>query len=155
MEIKVLAHGNTSPEKVKMFHNTAKFYAKYLNIQNFKYKVYICLAPKLRERDGNNGICSMTGSKEISIALDSQLVLPQMLMTLAHEMVHAKQYVRGQYRSELSRNGKLRKLWLGKPYSVSYLKRPWEREAFRREGELACALLDKVAQKAKKSKRVG
>lgn len=132
-----------------MFYNTAKFYAKYLNIDKFKYKVYVCLAPKLRERDGNNGVCGKTGDKEISIAVDSALALPQMLMTLAHEMVHVKQYVRGQYRGELSRNGKMKRIWLGKSYSVAYHKRPWEREAFRREGELACALLDNVVQKAK------
>jgi hypothetical protein len=150
MKIEILAHGNTKPEKVKLFHNTAKFYAKYLNILDFKYKVYICIAPKLRQRDGNNGICSKTGDKEISIAVDSALALPQMLMTLAHEMAHAKQYVRGQYRGELSRNGKMKRIWLGKSYSVAYLKRPWEKEAFRREGELACALLDNVTQKAKK-----
>jgi hypothetical protein len=155
MEIKVLAHGNTSPEKVKMFYKTAKFYTKYLNIQEFKYKVYICLAPKMRQKDGNNGICSRTGDREITIAVDSALQLPQMLMTLAHEMVHAKQYVRGQYRGEWSRNGKMRKIWLGKQYSVAYLKRPWEREAFRREGELVCALIENVTQKAKKSKKVG
>lgn len=150
MKIEILSHGNTSPEKVQMFQKTAKFYAKYLNIEKFKYKVYICIAPKLRERDGNNGICSKTGPKEISIAVDSALALPQLLMTLAHEMVHAKQYIRGQYRGELSRNGKMKRIWLGKSYSVSYLKRPWEKEAFRREGELACALLDNVIQKSKK-----
>jgi hypothetical protein len=155
MEIKILAHGNTSTEKVLLLQKTVKFYAKYLNIISFKYKVYICMAPKLRQRDGNNGVCAKTGDKEISIAVDSALALPQMLMTLAHEMVHAKQYVRGQYRGELSRNGKAKRIWLGKQYTVAYLKRPWEREAFRREGELACALLDSIAQKAKKSKRIG
>lgn len=133
-----------------MFQKTAKFYIKYLNIEKFKYKVYICIAPKLRERDGNNGVCAKTGPKEISIAVDSALALPQLLMTLAHEMVHAKQYVRGQYRGELSRNGKMKRIWLGKQYSVAYLNRPWEKEAFRREGELACALLDNVIQKSKK-----
>jgi hypothetical protein len=153
MKIEILSHGNTSPEKVQMFQNTAKFYAKYLNIEKFKYKVYICIAPKLRERDGNNGVCAKTGPKEISIAVDSALALPQLLMTLAHEMVHAKQYVRGQYRGELSRNGKMKRIWLGKQYSVSYLKRPWEKEAFRREGELACALLDELTQKAKRAKK--
>lgn len=136
-----------------MFQKTAKFYAKYLNILDFKYKVYICIAPKLRQRDGNNGVCAMTGHKEISVAVDSALALPQMLMTLAHEMVHVKQYVRGQYRGELSRNGKMKRIWLGKTYSVAYLKRPWEKEAFRREGELACALLDNVIQKAKRRKK--
>jgi len=35
------------------------------------------------------------------------------------------------------------------------LKRPWEREAFRRESELVNALLDELIQKSKKSKRVG
>jgi hypothetical protein len=152
MEIKILAHGNTNPDKVIMVEKTVKFYAKYLNITSFKYKVYVCLAPKLRQKDGNNGICSRTGDKEISIAVDSALALPQLLMTLAHEMVHAKQYVRGQYRGEMSRNGKMKRIWLGKPVSVAYLKRPWEREAFRREGELAMALMSTVAQKSKKSK---
>lgn len=152
MEIKILAHGNTNPDKVIMVEKTVKFYAKYLNITSFKYKVYVCLAPKLRQKDGNNGICSRTGDKEISIAVDSALALPQLLMTLAHEMVHAKQYVRGQYRGEMSRNGKMKRIWLGKPVSVVYLKRPWEREAFRREGELAMALMSTVAQKSKKSK---
>ena len=153
MEIKILAHGNTNPDKVIMVEKTVKFYAKYLNITGFKYKVYVCLAPKLRQKDGNNGICSRTGDKEISIAVDSALALPQMLMTLAHEMVHAKQYVRGQYRGEISRNGKAKRIWLGKQYTVTYLKRPWELEAFRREGELACALLDNVIQKAKRRKK--
>ena len=106
----------------------------------------------MRENDGNNGVCAKTGEKEISIAVDSQLDFPQMLITLAHEMVHAKQYVRGQYRSELSRNGRMKKIWLGKQYSVAYMKRPWEIEAFSREGELAVALVDTVARKAKKQK---
>lgn len=155
MEIEILAHGNTTPSKVQMLQKTVKFYAKYLNITKFKYKVYICMAPKLSQRDGNNGICSKTGDKEISIAVDSALALPQMLMTLAHEMVHAKQYMRGQYRGELSRNGKVKRIWLGKQYTVEYLKRPWEQEAFRRESELVIALFDNVARNAKKSKRVG
>jgi hypothetical protein len=67
-------------------------------------------------------------------------------------MVHAKQYVRGQYRGEWSRNGKAKRFWLGKQYSVAYMKRPWEREAFGRELELVQALLESVAQKAKKQK---
>ena len=108
----MLAHGNTSPEKVELLYKVAKFYAKHLNIQNFNYKVYVCFAPNMREKDGNNGVCSKTGDREISIAIDSKLKLPQVLQTLAHEMVHAKQYVRGQYRGELSRNGKMRRIWL-------------------------------------------
>lgn len=155
MEIEILAHGNTSQSRIELLTKASTFYAKYLNIQNFNYKVLVVSAPNLRKHDGNNGICSKTGDKEITIAVDSTLALPQLLMTLAHEMVHTKQYIRGQYRGELSRNGRMKKIWLGKQYSVAYLKRPWEREAFRREGELVFALLDKVARKIKKSKKVG
>lgn len=151
MKIEVLAHGNTNPEKVLLLYKTAKFYAKYLNLTNFKYTIYVCSAPNLRKRDRNNGVASKTDDKEITIAVDSQLQLPQMLMTLAHEMVHAKQYMRGQYKAELSRNGKHKRFWLGKQYSVSYMKRPWEREAFRREGELVEALINSVAQKASRA----
>lgn len=151
MRIKVLAHGNTNPEKVLLLYKTARFYAKHLNISNSKYNLYVCTAANLRKHDGNNGVASKTGSKEITIAVDSQLQLPQMLLTLAHEMVHAKQYVRGHYRAEPSRNGKHKRFWLGKQYSVVYHKRPWEKEAFRREGELVCALIENVTQKAKKN----
>ena len=151
MKIEVLAHGNTNPEKVLLLYKTAKFYAKYLNLDKFKYQLYVCSAPNLRKHDGNNGVASKTGDKEITVVVDSKLELPQMLMTLAHEMVHAKQYIRGQYRATLSRNGKFKKFWLGKQYSVAYLKRPWEREAFRREGELVNALLESVTQKMSKT----
>jgi hypothetical protein len=147
MKIEVLAHGNTNPEKVLLLYKTAKFYAKYLNLNKSKYNLIVCSAPNLRKRDGNNGVASKTGEKEITVVVDSQLKLPQMLLTLAHEMVHAKQYIRGHYKSTLSRNGKHKKLWLGKQYSVVYHKRPWEREAFRREGELVNALLESVTQK--------
>jgi hypothetical protein len=146
MKIEVLAHGNTNPEKIILLYKTARFYAKYLNLSKSKYTIMVCSAPNLRKHDGNNGVASKTGIKEITVVVDSQLKLPQMLMTLAHEMVHAKQYIRGHYKATVSRNGKLKKLWLGKQYSVVYHKRPWEREAFRREGELVNALLENVTQ---------
>lgn len=151
MKIEVLAHGNTNPEKVLLLYKTAKFYAKYLNLNKSKYTILVCSAPNLRKHDGNNGVASKTGDKEVTIAVDSTLQLPQMLMTLAHEMVHAKQYIRGHYKATVSRNGKLKKLWLGKQYSVVYHKRPWEREAFRREGELVNALLESVTQSMSKT----
>jgi hypothetical protein len=151
MKIEVLAHGNTNPEKIILLYKTARFYAKYLNLSKSKYTIMVCSAPNLRKHDGNNGVASKTGPKEITVVVDSQLKLPQMLMTLAHEMVHAKQYIRGHYKATVSRNGKLKKLWLGKQYSVVYHKRPWEREAFRREGELVNALLESVAQKMSKT----
>lgn len=151
MKIEVLAHGNTNPEKIILLYKTARFYAKYLNLTKSNYTIMVCSAPNLRKHDGNNGVASKTGDKEVTIAVDSTLQLPQMLLTLAHEMVHAKQYIRGHYKAKPSRNGKVKRFWLGKQYSVVYHKRPWEIEAFRREGELVEALIENVAQKSNRS----
>jgi len=153
MEFKIIAHGNTGKDRIDLLHKSAKFYAQYLNIIDFKYTVTICNTPNLRELAGNNGSAGKTGNKEITILIDSKLKLPQLLITLAHEMIHAKQYVRGQFRGDFSPSGKIKGFWLGKKYVVDYLNRPWEIEAFRRETELALALLETVVQKAKKKKR--
>ena len=154
MKFEIIAHGNTSQGRIDLLKNSARFYAKKLNLLNLDYKVLIYSEPNLRKNDGNNGTACKTGQKEITIMVDSKLKLPYMLITLAHEMVHAKQYIRGQYRAEWARNGKVKKLWLGKTYSVAYLKRPWELEAFRREGELALALIEAVVQKKQKKKSI-
>ena len=154
MKFEIIAHVNTSQGRIDLLKNSARFYAKKLNLLNLDYKVLIYSEPNLRKNDGNNGTACKTGQKEITIMVDSKLKLPYMLITLAHEMVHAKQYIRGQYRAEWARNGKVKKLWLGKTYSVAYLKRPWELEAFRREGELALALIEAVVQKKQKKKSI-
>ena len=154
MKFEIIAHGTTSQGRIDLLKNSARFYAKKLNLLNLDYKVLIYSEPNLRKNDGNNGTACKTGQKEITIMVDSKLKLPYMLITLAHEMVHAKQYIRGQYRAEWARNGKVKKLWLGKTYSVAYLKRPWELEAFRREGELALALIEAVVQKKQKKKSI-
>jgi len=154
MKFEIIAHGNTSQGRIDLLKNSARFYAKKLNLLNLDYNVLIYSEPNLRKNDGNNGTACKTDQKEITIMVDSKLKLPHMLITLAHEMVHAKQYIRGQYRAEWARNGKVKKLWLGKTYSVAYLKRPWELEAFRKEGELALALIEAVVQKKQKKKSI-
>lgn len=87
--------------------------------------------------NGNLGACE--GSKkyaEISIATrcpdtDRPLTYLEMMITLSHEMVHAKQFIRG----ELSGEGIW--IWKGrKSEGYRYLNQPWEREAFRLENIL-------------------
>jgi len=86
---------------------------------------------------GHLGICE--GSQEyalISIATKcpdtgKPLTYLEMMMTLAHEMVHAKQFIRG----ELSGLGIWR--WKGrKAEGYKYENQPWEREAFKLENIL-------------------
>ena len=55
----------------------------------------------------------------------------ELALSLAHEMVHVKQMVKGQ----LKTNANGSQTWLGKTYPADtpYLDRPWEVEAFSRQ----------------------
>ena len=76
------------------------------------------------------GVC--WGDKQsIEITLVRKgLTLDEMMQNLAHELVHAKQYLKG----ELS---PYKHMWKGKDYSTySYTTLPWEEEAYNNEEEL-------------------
>lgn len=57
-----------------------------------------------------------------------------LLKTLAHEMVHVKQYVKGELKERYKDGHK--QLWMNKDYSdASYDDQPWEIEAHELENE--------------------
>ena len=70
---------------------------------------------------------------EISIARTSEgetMTMESMMQTLAHGMVHAKQYLRGELCGYTA-------AWKGrKPRNYKYENAPWEKEAYRLEEEL-------------------
>jgi hypothetical protein len=150
MEIEVLTRKSSRKEVIQA---SAEFYAKKLNILKSKYKVYICMDPSLAKESEANGMCAKTGAKEITIALYSRLPASKLFVTLAHEMVHAKQMMRGQYRIEVGPRNKTTHYWMGKPVKKSYIERPWEIEAFQREGVLLRHLSDVVEKNMKKGKK--
>lgn len=148
MQIAIHSRSKRLPEFIKQ---TAAFYAKELGILNSKYSINIVTDPTIK-KDGNNGLCAKTGYREITIVLYSRLSLTRMLYTLAHEMVHAKQIARGQYKSECKRGATIH-YWMGKPVKAEYIKRPWEREAFSRESILVEVLSDHVTKALKKKNK--
>lgn len=61
------------------------------------------------------------------IEVKKDLCEKEKLMTIAHEMVHVKQYVYDELNETMT-------LWRGKRIngvSIPYMKQPWEKEAFR------------------------
>tara|TARA_R110001606_G_scaffold232113_1_gene379656 strand:+ start:70 stop:486 length:417 start_codon:yes stop_codon:yes gene_type:complete len=109
--------------------------AKELGIGRMWSKViFIRFKTKLdNESQGLCWGCKNEGYAEINIARTSNGdVIPyEMLMqTLAHEMVHAKQYIRGELNGySLS--------WKGaKPRNYKYENAPWEKEAYKLEKAL-------------------
>jgi hypothetical protein len=145
MEIEVLTYG----KRKELLEKLAKFYAKQLKITQSNYKVFIVTDPTLKSQ-GSQGVCARTGEREISVALYSYLNFGRMVYTLAHEMVHVKQMIRGHYRQEPMKYGKgVYHYWLGKRVSTEYLKRPWEKEAMRREQPLVDKLYEYICKKGK------
>jgi hypothetical protein len=149
MEIEILTYGKKRKELIL---SMANFFAKQLNVHKSNYKVYIVTDPTLNEQ-GNNGICAKTGERELSIVLYSRLSFGKLIYTLAHEMVHVKQFVRGHYRQENMKYGKgVYHYWLGKRVNLEYHKRPWEIEAMSRESVLVGNLTAHVEKLNKKGK---
>lgn len=72
--------------------------------------------------------------REFTITINSKVGYRNMLLTLAHEMVHVKQYATGELRDSL--RGPTLHRWMNKPYDakdVDYWDQPWEIEAYGRE----------------------
>lgn len=80
--------------------------------------------------------------REFTITVDSDLSRRKLLLSLAHEVVHIKQYATGQLRYFLrGPNCK----WMGKAYDdtgVAYDELPWEVEAWNYENLLYREFLD-------------
>ena len=79
---------------------------------------------------GAMGYCLETdNNRTFEIELDRKLPLRKLMETLAHEMVHVKQYARREFHPAHDK-------WMGKtvnPKKVSYWDLPWEIEAHGRE----------------------
>jgi len=85
---------------------------------------------KLTAPQGAMGYCLETdNNRTFEIELDRKLTLRKLMETLAHEMVHVKQYARREFHPAYN-------MWRGKTYNpekVSYWDLPWEIEAHGRE----------------------
>jgi hypothetical protein len=147
MEIEIV----TRSKHKEAIEKSAKFYAKKLNILKSNYKVVIYTDTGLKE-EGVNGLAMRTEPKQLQIALYSRLPFGQLLRTLAHEMVHIKQFIRGHYKTEQARNGKFKRFWLGTQVTAKYEKQPWEIEAYKKQDILVCDLIETLARKIKKAK---
>lgn len=79
-------------------------------------------------KDDVYGYCLSVTRREFEIEVDRNLSLRRLLTTVAHEMVHVKQYARGELKGDY--------IWHGKTYhpkKVDYWDEPWEIEAHGRE----------------------
>jgi hypothetical protein len=120
----------------------AEFYGEVLLGKRMVKNIYldIKLTKNLKKKEGAYGYChivddSLARPREFMIELDASMryKFDQILTWLAHEMVHLKQFVRG----ELCDYESGRVQWKSRTFGrVHYDDQPWEKEAYRLEDEL-------------------
>ena len=105
-------------------------FSHQLGIQRLKTNILVRVHQRLNvDDDFSEGLCESIDKRNfiIDIALFSNWVV-----NLAHEMVHVKQFARGEMDAGLSR-------WKSNHYAgnLEYWDQPWEKEARRLEFKLA------------------
>lgn len=112
----------------------AKFLAKELKLENSTYRLDILTEPGMSKNEGIRGVVHKLGPRYLAMIIDSKLDYERLLVTLSHEMVHVKQYAKGQVKA--SRSCKTH-YWMGKQVRKGYYEQPWEIEAYSKERVLA------------------
>ena len=146
MEISILARKSFVKELIQ---NCLTVYKHELNLQNSKFKLIVFTERGMASREGFRGSVFQLGPKVIGMALDTALDQEKLISTMAHEMVHVKQYAKGQMTH--TKNGRVR-LWRGKKIRAEYYDCPWEVEAFGKERVLANKVF-KIIEKAYTTKK--
>lgn len=127
-------------KKQAMVVNIAEFCALHL-MEKIQHEIILNveLIVRLKEKESVAGDCIWEDDvcnrpREFTIRIDSSQSLQDMLETVAHEMVHVKQYAKGELK-DYSRQTDVCK-WKGKKVDcikTHYYDCPWEIEAHGRE----------------------
>jgi len=149
MEIEVVARKSASKTLIE---NCLQIYKKELNLTNSTYGLVVFTERGMSAKEGMRGSVFKLGPKIIGMVIDTGLDLERLIIALAHEMVHVKQYARGQITHGKNLNSRF---WMGKKFRGHYYDLPWEVEAFSKERVLAnkvFQIIDKADAQLKSKK---
>jgi len=149
MDIQVVSRKSISKDLVE---NCLQFFRNELKLQNSRYSLIVVPDRGMSVRDGIRGSVFKLGPTVIGMNIDTALDTERLIIALAHEMVHVKQYARGQITHGKNLNSKF---WMGKKFRGHYYDLPWEVEAFSKERVLAnkvFKIIDKADAQLKSKK---
>jgi hypothetical protein len=102
-------------------------FARQLGISRLKTNIHIKFHHKLFVENTSEGLCESVDDRNFIIDVG---LYGNWLSTLAHEMVHVKQFARGELSSSLQH-------WKGRDHSdTDYWDQPWEKEARRLQNKM-------------------
>jgi hypothetical protein len=149
MDIQVLARKSAS----KMLVETClQVFRNELKLQNSRYSLIVVPKRRMSVDEGVRGSVFKLGPDVIGMSIDTALDIERLIIALAHEMVHVKQYARGQITHGKNLNSRF---WMGKKFKGHYYDLPWEVEAFSKERVLAnkvFQIIDKADAQLKSKK---
>ena len=148
MDIQVMARNSISKGLVE---NCLQFFRNELKLQNSRYSLIVVPERGMSGRDGIRGSVFKLGPTVIGMSIDTALDTERLIIALAHEMIHVKQYARGQITHGKNLTSKF---WMGKKFRGHYYDLPWEVEAFSKERVLANKVF-KIIDTPTKSKKNG
>ena len=138
MEVSV--EGIRSKKTKKLLAQAAEFYGGLLLNKRTANIVNLTINLK-RKLDGDaEGYCQYmsqsVGVREFDIEIEKDRPIDELLVTLAHEMVHLKQYATRQLKSKFVKGVPI-DTWKGTKYrNIKYKEQPWEKEAMLLEESL-------------------
>ena len=105
-----------------------KLFAKKLDIHRLRTNIQVKFHHKLFvDNSHSEGLCESVDSRNFIIDI---ALYGNWMSTLAHELVHVKQFARGELTDNLQ-------YWKGKDHSeTKYWEQPWEKEARRLQKKL-------------------
>lgn len=125
---------NNKPKHVnkKTLKRAVAFYADYLMRDHSKINLQLKFEKDLQKNYKDEGWIVAEGGRNYTIVIDSKFGKRKLLIALAHEMVHLKQY--HSRKLTFNERKKLHR-FDGNTYpeNAFYWERPWEIEAFGRE----------------------
>ena len=142
MQLYIEGYRSNNKELYKEVSNASLYYGALLLGTRMLNNIYldIKLTKDLKKKEQAYGYChiiddDLNRPREFMIELDTSMKhsFDQILIWLAHEMVHLKQFVRGELFDY--ETGKVQ--WKRRMYgNVHYEDQPWEKEAYRLEEKL-------------------
>jgi hypothetical protein len=131
-------------DRKMLIDSCINFYARELKIDKKNFTLAIFSTKGLAKDIGANGMAYRIEDKIYSMHLDSRISMENLIQVIAHEMVHIKQFVRGQ----ISFKGRSM-YWLGNKViksKINYYDHPWEIDAWSKEKVLSAKIYKILAK---------
>ena len=123
--------------RASLIESAVRFYVKHLNLENSRRELSVMIR---RGQAPETGAAAVTVEHDggIVVCIDSRLGMMPLMIAIAHEMVHVKQICSGL----LKHIGGEIVTWRGVEMTdTEYAKRPWEIQAYAKQGVLVQQLL--------------